>query len=61
MRTREEIQSEYSEVLAKREQLVKEYKKTHTLPSRGRITDPEILKLEEKMKELGKEYFWAQE
>ena len=27
----------------------------------GSITDPEILKKKKKMKELGKEYFWAQE
>ena len=56
MRTKAEIQEEYLKILEKREKLVKEYRKTHKLPSRGRIADTEILELDKKIVQLGKEY-----
>ena len=60
MRTKTEIQEEYLKILEKREKLVKEYINTHTLPSRGRITAPEILELDKKIIQLLKEYLSAE-
>lgn len=51
LKTLEEVHTEYTATLDAREKLIKEYYKTHKL-TRGRIMEPEILELEQKMKEL---------
>lgn len=54
--TKEELDSLWKESVERHEALVREYKQTHTLSSRGTITTPEIEAELEEQKRLFGEY-----
>ena len=45
MSKEQELKALSEEIFERREKLIADYKKTHTLPSRGQITTPELMAL----------------
>lgn len=54
--TDEELEALSRECFQHKETLIKEYRKTHKVPSRGIISTPEIDVLKEKRDDLTREY-----